>query len=227
MHTGLAVITGTEDRQHAYVALTRGTDVNTAYVFTQSPKRADPVPGPRPAPELARYDRLATTWRPGRARRQHAAGEALAVLAGVLDRDGQQLSATQTRSQALADADHLAILHAIWTAETTPARDQRYRDLLMAALPPGYRSGTRPPGEMAVADPARCRTRRPGPRRCPGRRDRRTGPGRLPATSPPSSTPASATGSAPWSRSRPARGPRASPRSPTPDAAPTSPRSPR
>src|SRR5579859_4923221 len=56
VHTGLAVITGTEDRQHAYVALTRGTDANLAYVFTTSPKRADPVPGPRPAPELARYD---------------------------------------------------------------------------------------------------------------------------------------------------------------------------
>jgi hypothetical protein len=61
------------------------------------------------------------------------------VLAGVLDRDGQQRSATQTRNQALADADHLAILHAIWTAETTPARDQRYRDLLMSILPPGDR----------------------------------------------------------------------------------------
>ncbi|HEU5418483.1 MAG TPA: MobF family relaxase, partial [Streptosporangiaceae bacterium] len=34
---GLAVITGTEDRQHAYVALTRGTTTNTAYVFTKSP----------------------------------------------------------------------------------------------------------------------------------------------------------------------------------------------
>ena len=55
---GLAVITGTEDRQHSYVALSRGTDVNLAYVFTMSPKLADPVPGPRPAPELARYDRL-------------------------------------------------------------------------------------------------------------------------------------------------------------------------
>jgi hypothetical protein len=41
------------------------------------------------------------------------------VLAGVLDRDGQQHSATQTRNHALADADFLAILHAIWTAETT------------------------------------------------------------------------------------------------------------
>jgi len=49
-----------EDRQHAYVALTRGTDTNHAYVFTVSPKRADPVPGPRPAPELARHDQIHT-----------------------------------------------------------------------------------------------------------------------------------------------------------------------
>ena len=48
VHTGLAVITGTEDRQHAYVALTRGTTTNLAYVFTLSPKRADPAPGPQP-----------------------------------------------------------------------------------------------------------------------------------------------------------------------------------
>jgi hypothetical protein len=64
VHTGLAVFTGTEDRQHALVALTRGTDANLAYVFTASPKRADPVPGPRPAPELIRYDRL-HAGRPG------------------------------------------------------------------------------------------------------------------------------------------------------------------
>ncbi len=60
MTAGLAVITGTEDRQHAYVALTRGTTTNLAYVFTLSPKRADPVPSPRPAPELARYDQIHT-----------------------------------------------------------------------------------------------------------------------------------------------------------------------
>jgi hypothetical protein len=58
VHTGLAVITGTEDRQHVYVALTRGTEANLAYVFTQSPRHADPAPGPRSAPELARYDRI-------------------------------------------------------------------------------------------------------------------------------------------------------------------------
>ncbi len=54
---GLTLITGTEDRQHAYVALTRGSQANTAFVFTLSPKIADPAPGPRPAPELAREHR--------------------------------------------------------------------------------------------------------------------------------------------------------------------------
>src|SRR4029077_3229066 len=33
-----------------------------------------------------------------------------------------------------------------WAAETTPARDQAYRDQLMNTLPPGYR---RPPGHQA------------------------------------------------------------------------------
>ena len=139
---GLAVITGTEDRQHTYVALTRGTDLNLAYVFTQSPKRADPVPGPRPAPELARYDQIQAErgGGPAPATPPAPADTALSVLSAVLDHDGQQLSATQTRNQALADADHLALLHAIWTAETVPARQQRYRDLLAAALPPGHRA---------------------------------------------------------------------------------------
>ena len=148
VHTGLAVITGTEDRQHAYVALTRGTDANYAYVFTLSPKLADPVPGPRPAPELARYDKILAERADVPAPETGPAqpGTALGVLATVLDHDGQQLSATQTRSQALADADHLALLHAIWTAETTPARQQRYRALLLAALPPEHR---REPGHQA------------------------------------------------------------------------------
>ena len=126
VHTGLAVITGTEDRQHAYVALTRGTDANLAYVFTVSPKRADPAPGPRPAPELARYDQIQAERAgiPAPATPPAPAGTALGVLSAVLDHDGQQLSATRTRNQALADADHLALLHAIWTAETTPARER-------------------------------------------------------------------------------------------------------
>ena len=111
-----------------------------------SPKLADLVPGPRPAPELARYDRI-TAQRPGEPAAAAAkTRDALAVLAGVLDRDGQQLSASQTRQQALANADHLAVLYAIWTDQTTAAREQHYRDLLLAHLPPEYR---REPGHQA------------------------------------------------------------------------------
>jgi hypothetical protein len=41
--------------------------------------------------------------------------------------------------RGLSDADDLAILHAIWVAEITPARDQRHRDLLTAVLPDWHR----------------------------------------------------------------------------------------
>ena len=140
VRAGLAVFTGSEDRQHAYVALTRGTDENTAYVFTTPAKLSDPAPGTRPAPELARYDRLtpqaggpdpADPDDPGTT-------SAVEVLAQVIaERGGASESAAQAWQQALADADHLAVLHAMWTAETTPVHERRYRALLQSVLPPG------------------------------------------------------------------------------------------
>jgi hypothetical protein len=148
------------------------------------------------------------------------------VLSGVLDRDGQLLSATQTRNQALADADHLAILHAIWTAETTPAREQRYHDLLMTSLPPGYRSEpghqarwlwrTLRAAELAGLDAAQLLTAAIAERDLAGARDipavldnrlRRRTASLIPSPQ--------------------ARGPRSSPPSPAPAAVPTPARSPR
>jgi AAA domain/TrwC relaxase len=181
VHTGLAVIAGIEDRQHAYVVLSRGTDTNVAYVFTVSPRRADPAPGPRPAPELARYDRIIADHDGEPAAAATGTRDALAVLSGVLDRDGQQLSASQTRQHALTDADHLAILNAIWTAETAAAREQRYRDLLWAQLPPGYRREPGPQArwlwrtmraaELAGLDPAQTLAAAIGERDLAGARD--------------------------------------------------------
>jgi hypothetical protein len=139
VHTGLGVIAGTEDRQHAYVVLSRGTDTNMAYVFMLSPKLADPVPGPRPAPELARYDRITGERAAQPAGAAAETKDALGVLSGVLGRDGQLLSASQTWRRALAHADHLAILNAIWTGQSIAGREQHYRDLLMEHLPPEYR----------------------------------------------------------------------------------------
>ena len=58
VHTGIALVTGTENRQWLYPALTRGTDANLAFVFTTPARPADPQPGTRPAPELDRYELL-------------------------------------------------------------------------------------------------------------------------------------------------------------------------
>jgi hypothetical protein len=142
VHTGLALITGTEDRQHAYVALTRGTNANHAYIFTTSPKTADPRPGTRPAPELARHDRL-TALRAGHPATCPAAedrNQAMQALAQVIGRDGQELSATQIRERSFSSADHLAVLHAIWQDQIEPARHQHYQQLLDDALPSGQKS---------------------------------------------------------------------------------------
>ena len=145
VHTGIALVTGSEDRQWLYPAMTRGTNTNLAYVFTTPAQVADPQPGTRPAQELGRYERIRQE-RQGLPASGPAPGpggpgtrEPVAVLADVLSRDGAELSATQTRRRNLANADHLAVVHAIWTAETTGARHDRYHQLVAAALPPGHR----------------------------------------------------------------------------------------
>jgi hypothetical protein len=146
VHTGITLATGGEDRQWLYAALTRGTDNNIVFVSTTPAKVADPAPGTRKAPELDRYERLRQEragYLPPRRPAAPPGGpdprEPIAVLAGILDRDGGQLSATATRQRNLANADHLAVLGAIWAAETTQAHDARYHDLVMAALPENYR----------------------------------------------------------------------------------------
>ncbi|MFY9926488.1 MAG: AAA family ATPase, partial [Streptosporangiaceae bacterium] len=143
--TGIALVTGGEDRQWLYPAMTRGTDANLAFVFTTPPTPADPQPGTRPAAGLDRYERIRRE-RAGFPIAGHAADpgsldprEPIAVLADVLGRDRGELSASEIRRRNLANADHLAVLHAIWTAETRGAREERYRELVLAALPDGYR----------------------------------------------------------------------------------------
>jgi AAA domain/TrwC relaxase len=146
VHTGIALVTGTEDRQWLYPAMTRGTDTNLAYVFTIPARSADPQPGARPAPELDLYERLQRE-RAGYLPDEPSPGssdrtgqrEPIAVLADVLSRDGAERSASAIRQRNLANADHLSTLHAIWIAETTAARHDRYQDLVIAALPSGHR----------------------------------------------------------------------------------------
>ena len=140
MHTGLQLITGTETRQQAYVGISRGTHANIALVFTSPPASADPRPGPRSAPELARA-KLVAADRAGDIpeRAADARDEALSALAGVLGRDGAQMSALETREQSYSAADHLAALHAQWQAATSAAGTECWSPLMTRTLPEAYR----------------------------------------------------------------------------------------
>jgi pimeloyl-ACP methyl ester carboxylesterase len=44
----------------------------------------------------------------------------------------------ETKARSLSNADHLAVLHAIWQEETRGAHAERYRHIVLAAPPPEY-----------------------------------------------------------------------------------------
>ena len=169
VHTAITLVSGSEDRQWLYPAMTRGTE------HQHGVRVHHPRPASRPA---ARHPPRTRTRplrpRPARTTRTPAAAaspgpacpdprEPIAVLADVLERDGSELSASETRRRSLSNADHLAILNAQWTAETRDAQDCRYRALVTAALPPAYRQELSPQAQMAVPDPARRRAGRARP----------------------------------------------------------------
>ena len=163
VHTGITLVTGSEDRQWLYPAMTRGTDTNMAFVFTTPPRPADPQPGTRPAPELDRYERIRNErdgFLPGQAPAPGPGSpdprEPIAVLADVLDRDGAELSASA--DQAAQPGQRRPPRHPHTRSgppKPADAHNDRYRDLVMAALPPGYRQDcpTRPGGCSAPCGP--------------------------------------------------------------------------
>ncbi len=151
--SGIAVFAGEEDRQATYVAMTRGRDNNEAYVIAGW-RIADPKPGPGPAPELARQERLdreraglgnGQTAEPGGPHEPEMTAEQ--ILARCLDRDGQQLSATDTRAAEWSDADRLDVLGVQWQHVTRDAAQHRYEAALRAAL-------TEEEARQVLADPA-------------------------------------------------------------------------
>ena len=175
--SGIAVFTGDEDRQAVNVALTRGRDRNEAYVISGW-RIADPAPGTPPAPELARQDRLdreraglgarnrKPSGRSARRRRPSSPGP-------CLDRDGQQMSATETREAEWSDADRLDVLGVQWQHVIREAAQRRYEAAVHAACPRTGPAGDGRPGrDLAVACAARSRGRRarrpghPAPRGC-------------------------------------------------------------
>lgn len=133
---GIALVTGNETRNWLYVAMSRGAQTNLAFVTTR-PEKSDLRTAPA-APELARQKRvdqeragkIAGKAKPSESDRHH-----VAVLADVLQRDGTEDSATEILRRNLAQADHLGILHTIWSAETLEARKAAYTVMVRGMLP--------------------------------------------------------------------------------------------
>lgn len=143
--TGIALVTGSEDAQWLYSAMTRGADTNIACVFTHTQQDvAEGSPRSRPDPELARNERI-TAERDGSPAPDQEPdvpakvepADPVSVLSNVLERDGRERSALAERRANLANADHLGRLGAIWDGETADLRVARYRQAVGEWLPKG------------------------------------------------------------------------------------------
>jgi AAA domain/TrwC relaxase len=120
-----------------YPATTRGREENHVYVYGSgsfASKQWQAKPGEKPAPELERHERLEAERagrEPGSEANDH---DAVNLLANVLRNTGRELSATEYREQALANADHLGLLGHIfqeYAREDSAARfTQALRDVL-------------------------------------------------------------------------------------------------
>jgi hypothetical protein len=146
--TAIALVTGTEDAQWLYSAMTRGAKTNLACVFTHAHQdRAETSPRSRPDPELARNALIAAERNADQLSHRDLdtpvgiePKDKSAVLASILERDGRQRSALAERRANLINADHLGRLAAIWEGETADLRLARYRQAIETWLPAGTES---------------------------------------------------------------------------------------
>jgi hypothetical protein len=143
---GEAVFRGNEPREWAYVALTRGRERNTARVIGEA-RAADPGAGTQADPELARADllRRERAGLPTGPMQQEPEGrEPVAALAGCLDREASEDSATEYQRKSMVRADHLGLLHARWADQVKTADRDRYQRIVQEALPEEWRGKLSP-----------------------------------------------------------------------------------
>jgi conjugative relaxase-like TrwC/TraI family protein len=113
---GIALATDSRPRRGLYVAMSRGGQRNEVYSYPSAQEPAESVIGqpPAPDPEIARQRGLQAERESAHPIGATGEKDPIAILAPVVRRDDAELSATETREQALSNADHLGALHAIW-----------------------------------------------------------------------------------------------------------------
>ncbi|MHB1431706.1 MAG: ATP-dependent DNA helicase, partial [Streptosporangiaceae bacterium] len=135
---GIAVASDARSREGLYVGMTRGALRNDVYAYPAAlePGQDPAGQGPVADPEITRQHALeaerAGAVSPGPA----GAKDPVSLLAPVVRRSGGEMSAAETRDQALSGADHLGVLHAIWTDQCRAAAHARYTAAVRAAASP-------------------------------------------------------------------------------------------
>src|SRR5439155_4278536 len=101
---------------------------NEVYAYPSAHEPAESVIGqpPAPDPEIARQRRLQADRESSGPRVGLDSKDPVTILAPAVRRDAAVLSATETRDQALSDADHLGVLHAIWMDQCRAEAHSRY-----------------------------------------------------------------------------------------------------
>lgn len=108
--------------------MTRGQHRNEVYAYPGSGEQDGSVIGQGPAadPEVARQRRLQVDQEGKVAAAGLDSEDPVTILARVVRRDDAEVSATEARQQALSDADHLGVLHAIWQDQCRADAHGRY-----------------------------------------------------------------------------------------------------
>jgi conjugative relaxase-like TrwC/TraI family protein len=128
---GYALVMPGDDRQYLYTALSRGAAGNYAFAVTEEPQL--PTGKPVAAPEVGRARMLAAE-QAGEADSATSVRSGAGVVAGVLARSEEELSATETLERAFSDADNLAVLSRLWIDLSGGEYGRRYTGVLTELL---------------------------------------------------------------------------------------------
>jgi hypothetical protein len=121
---GIALANDGRTKSGLYVAMTRGQQRNEVYAYPTTNELVGQ--GTSPDPEIARQLNLQAERDGNKSAASGDERDPITILAPVIRRDDAQLSATETREQALSNADHLGTLFAIWQEHCRAESAARY-----------------------------------------------------------------------------------------------------
>ena len=126
------LISSQSDRNGLYESMTRGREQNTAWMYELDTGCEHGTA----APEIERYRKLEAErsggqpWAPA-----ESGADPVRIAAGILGRQDEIMSATETRQRSMANADHLGLLWGQWQDLTREVSGERFTAAVREQLP--------------------------------------------------------------------------------------------